>query len=189
MIDPFGAQDRTPRRSNLLLLASEPAGGEFLEEVSDGVEVDACHRVPEDDARLVAVDRRVVTGSDEACSEAVDETGVAKVELRIVAATNEGPSDGVKRAGPVGADALIEVARVLFEDRRRDDLFEQKTCVVVREGGAVAFGVALGETLVSVLSLPDPAIAPLMTKEVGSSQAFAVSSSICLVVSGAVSGL
>lgn len=45
------------------------------------------------------------------------------MELLIVAATNEGPSDGVKRAGPVGA--------------------------AVREGGAVAFGVALaalGET-------------------------------------------
>jgi len=82
----------------LIPFAGYLAGGEFLEEIGEGIDSNPDRGIPKDHPGLVAVRRRVVIVGDESGSQMSDQAGVAELVLLVVAPANESPADSVQGA-------------------------------------------------------------------------------------------
>src|SRR4029077_6242230 len=103
-------------RIGVRTIRSEFANEKFLKEIGGGSCANPEGRVFERQARP-AIFRRIVGVGDAAGGETSEDTRVIWLPVSIVALTDDGIGDGIKKPRSLTAGALVEIARILFQDR------------------------------------------------------------------------
>ena len=98
---------------------------EFLENVYDRGGSDTDGSIFERKPCAVAISFRDVQIRDASRGDVAENAGIVWLPALIVSLTNEGAGDGIQEALALCASSLVEVARVLLEERWQDGASEE----------------------------------------------------------------
>ena len=133
------AASRLPRHA-----VGEVAQQELLKQRAETAFADANEDVVHRGLEVVTGAVRVVQAGERAGAHVAQHIGVVRLPVAVVALADDHRGDGVQRAVDDRAAAVVEVARVLAEERGKDRRAEEGGGEVVAVGGGVALGVAGG---------------------------------------------
>jgi hypothetical protein len=122
---------------------------EFLQDVRSGGCANPNQRVFKRQPRSLTVFRRIVKIGDASCGKVSEDARVVGLPVSVVALANHGVGQRVQNPGSLATASLVEITRILLQERRQDGASDERTGNKVGIGGTEALGVALG-------SLPYP---------------------------------
>ena len=119
------------------------ADEKFLEKVGGGDGADAECGAFEGQGHAVALVGRVVERGDCAGRDIAADIRIIRLPAAIVPFANDGVGEGVENSGAFAAGALVEIARILFQERRKDGATDKSAGDKIGVSGSIALGVPL----------------------------------------------
>src|SRR6185312_14525690 len=96
------------------------------------------------DQRRAAIALRVIQVRDGARGKVREDVRITKLLMAVIAAAHDALLRGIGSARREAAGALVEIARVLVKDRRKQRLAEDAAVKPIRVSRGIALAVTLG---------------------------------------------